>query len=150
MRESIEKIYDDLFNDYLSGNRYSDRYIRKRLRNPKLLDSERNSLRTIKNQIEKVGNQLPKGIRLRADAKFFMTIIFQQMIALPLLEEENNEIINQLEKYISDDLSYLVNQSFQYKMLKQDSLEISAHTILTIMDRDWKKMNIAKFSLWND
>jgi hypothetical protein len=152
MRERIEKIYDNLYKDYLDylfDNRYPERYILNLARNPRAFDQERNILRLIKNEINNAGERLPQPIRLRPDAKFFIMVIFHQMIAIPLIDEGNDNFTNQMENYITADLKLLINQSIEFK--KNDKVrEITAHTILTVMDRDWKKMNISKFDLWND
>lgn len=73
------------------------------------------------------------------------------MVELPLRLELRQTIvqgISTLDEDILHDIRYLINEGFKVKA-NADVKEITAHTILTIMDRNWASLSISKFELWN-
>jgi ribulose bisphosphate carboxylase small subunit len=80
-----------------------------------------------------------------------MAIIFYQMLQLPLrLKNTTTDVkgISTLDEDILHDIRYLLKKGFIVKS-DADVKEITAHTILTLMDVNWNNLHISKFELWN-
>jgi hypothetical protein len=92
---------------------------------------------------------------LRPDAKYFIVLIFTQMVAAPLVLENLSPVyspeapdISDLAAGIEKDVEFLLRLGYERKRNATDK-EVTAHTILTLIDENWDKLYIAKFELWN-
>jgi|GEM_PF-2168416 len=139
MRPELKIIYENLFSNYITYP--LDIF-------PYRLTTEQDSdiITTITNELDRI-EKLHSEVEIRPDAKFFILVIYHQMIAIPLLNEGKQKI-NSLKEYIREDIKNLLDKAYEQKH-SSDPKEISAHTILNVMDAQWNNLNLAKNEWWN-
>ena len=143
MRKQLEAVYENLYDSYYFGFPPSQPF------NLALINSIRNEISEVE-QVQSEDNAFNR-ITIRSDAKYFLSVIFHQMVGLPLQLENRREIVEgiaTLERDILHDIRYLLDEGYRRKE-KAEIKEITAHTILTVMDEKWTALRIAKFELWN-
>lgn len=148
MRKELEDIYEKLFQNYpydLSAphgiHYYGGREDISRLIHKQILNEE--------DEYQRRNENTNNFVHLRSDAKYFLMIIFYQMIAIPLQHPDLRELRPELlEKYISDDIRALLSNGYNLKQTAEVK-EVTAHTLLAAMDTNWESLNISNVKLWN-
>lgn len=142
MRTELEDIYDRLFVDYIFEN-----INRPRIRTA--TDLEYSIIEIISRELQRAEDSFIDEVKLRSDAKLFTLIIFHQMVAIPLLIELEPENIKNIQGYIRDDVKDLIGYAREEKE-GSEMREITAHTVLSLIDENWNTLNISREKWWND
>lgn len=103
--------------------------------------------KTIRDSIDDAATvlQKEKDQVLRSDAKLLLYINFVQMVAIPL--QLGEVAANQVKKAMQADISLLIESALDTDEVK-DTHEISGHSIINSLSRNWNRMKIAQFKLW--
>jgi len=149
MRKELENIYEDLFIDYEFDSRESFRMRPRRFRRMGEFDIEYSIVKIIRRELQRSEDSLIDKVKVRSDAKLFTLITFHQMVAIPLISEKKQVNIENLESYIEKDVKDLMEAAKEEK-LYSDTREITAHTILSLLDKKWDSLNISRNEWWND
>lgn len=140
MRKSLELIYADFFEEYHRPPTFNRWKI--------FFDEEEyNIAQSIKRELKKIEKKFPD-VTIRSDAKLFVLVIFHQIVSMPLLAEDKNIDYEILESSISKDIQGLMGQAIEN--LSPRGGEISAHTVLSLIDRQWNSLNISRHDWWNN
>ena len=99
-------------------------------------------------------SQFEPDIRLRSDAKLFLLSNFHLMVIRPLIERDwqypdfiGEEAALNLTSAVRDDIQFILKEAY---LLAQNSRnqEVSAHMIMSVVDRLWKELRTMSFKLW--
>lgn len=71
------------------------------------------------------------------------------MVAEPILAVNRQQSDQQIEEYIRGDIRLLLKFAYDEKRFANIQ-EITSHTLLSAIDKNWKELNITKASLWNE
>ena len=150
MRKELADIYENLFLDYPYSLREGYRpFFYDRLNISKLIHRR---IVIEEDRFIRDGGQYSNSdnVELRSDAKYFLMLIFYQMVALPLQHPNIARDIEPeiLADYITRDITLLMRYSYEIKV-GAEVKEVTAHTILTAIDQKWEVLNISNFKLWN-
>lgn len=153
MERRFYDIYEKLFSDYVFEHGFSHR---RRLWYGEYL-SEHDLLRLMRRIIEDTEFEFLRNpefeyAKMRPDAKFFLLSNFHLMVLLPLIESENRKDLpeRQLENlldYIRIDLKQIIKDAFQETRKTRNS-EISGHTIMKAIDKNWKELKLSSMQIW--
>jgi hypothetical protein len=150
MRDELKRIYENLYTDFSDTGGY---WVLDGLHRRSILDIPRDQgvMGTIKASIlefESEGSPLNSQVEIRADAKFFISLIFYSMVYLPIREENFASNNKNVEDYIKKDVRFLLTEAIDQKRFAEVK-EVTAHTILSLLDQKWEMLNISKGELWN-
>ncbi|MCX2745324.1 hypothetical protein OO013_15710 [Mangrovivirga sp. M17] len=146
MRKELENIYNDFYEGYPFFGRILYTPEKKMYVGSELGNS---IIQIIKQELKqsekfKVGN-----VTIRPDAKLFTLIIFHQMVAIPILSDKKSVNTENINSFIKSDINDLMNFAKEEKQNSQVK-EVTAHTILSLIDKHWDSLNISKQEWWND
>lgn len=155
MKKQYNRIYEDLFNNYIDefyDERYRSRisrYFRRRFREEEEYHYlQEDFIRMIESEITDI--ELGGNIRLRADAKLFLLTNFHQMIIKPILLASISRQIRplfhreELIHMVRDDVRKIIKYSREYS---KDE-EISGHSIMRTIDKMWNELKTAQLDIW--
>jgi len=155
MKRQYNRIYEDLFNQYIDefyNERYRSRlskYFHRRLRDEDdyyYLQDE--FMRMTENELDEL--EVEGNFSLRGDAKLFLLTNFHQMIIRPILLASISRQIRplfhreELLTMVRDDLRTIVKFSREYS----NGEEISGHSIMRTIDKIWEKLKSSKLDIW--
>jgi hypothetical protein len=153
MNRKFYNIYNDFFSDYVFEYGFSHR---RRLWYGEYI-SEQDLIRLTRRIIEDtefelIRNSEFESTKMRPDAKFFLLSNFHLMVLLPLIESENRRDLpeRQLEKlldFIRIDLKQIMYDAF-LETRKMEKNEISGHTIMKTIDKNWKELKLSSMQIW--
>jgi len=146
MRTELENIYEQLFNSYDQGY-YSENFTFK-------VDFYTQITGRIKKEIERLETEFKadwfhEQIKIRADAKLFLLLVFHQVIAVPIASESAGSNRELLTGHIESDVAAILRSAYAEKKSALVK-EITAHTILSTVDRLWSNLKISDALFWND
>lgn len=144
MRQELKDVYKKFFFNYVT----MPRDIIQPLYFERNIVQEYNVIRIIQQELERVRDLYLNEVEIRSDANLFVLIIYHQMVALPLIIEKRDINIDSLEENIRMDIKNLFKSAYELKRYENEK-EISAHTILSLLNSQWSKLNIAKNEWWN-
>lgn len=86
------------------------------------------------------------GARLREDAKALLAVNFQELVLVPLLAAERVPS-NEIREAVSHDIQLLVSRA---EASSAPAPEISGHRIIDSLSRNWGRLSLSSFNLWED
>jgi hypothetical protein len=86
------------------------------------------------------------GARLREDAKALLAVNFQELVLVPLLAAERVRS-NEIREAVSHDIQLLVSRA---EASSAPAPEISGHRIIDSLSRNWGRLSLSSFNLWED
>ena len=139
-------IYTALYYMYSSGNPYLGLHPEWRQ-----LDAEEIRFPFIHTAIDVVGKRVgdETGRTIRSDAKFLLLLNFAEMVARPIAMSHRLPI-GQIQRVILDDIALLIQDSTTHDRAAQRirGEEITGHDIIDSLSRNWKKLKVSNFKIW--
>jgi hypothetical protein len=88
------------------------------------------------------------GQRLREDAKALLAVNFLNLVVFPLGVADR--ITGQLEADVHKDIVMLVQHAAAEANSATQGVEISGHRIMDSLSRNWDRLRISRWQLWED
>jgi hypothetical protein len=100
--------------------------------------------RTIDTAISRAEERL--GASLREDAKALLAVNFSDLVVLPLVAGGSD--LQELQRDVRTDIAMLVSEA----TAEQDRgrSEITGHSIIDSLNRNWGNLRVSRFNLWED
>jgi len=141
MRPELENIYEGLYDNYPDRNRYP-------------YGEQFQFIRTIQKEIDYHSRRLAetdnkRGIILRSDAKLFLLVVFFEIIVVPISSVQERPDAASFQRDIRNDIATIIAACMEPERSSNESTEITAHTVLTVVDDIWGSLNISSVKLWN-
>ena len=109
---------------------------------------DRDLLQTpVRQAIESAEVQLQPRFRLRDDAKALLAVDFQDLVMLPLLAGGRIPFA-ELRNDVATDIGLLASSAAD--QTPRGEVEVSGHRIIDALSRNWSKLRIARYGLWEE
>lgn len=141
MRQEYDRIYRELYTDYVS--RFTRRY-------RSIFPNANEEFRLLVATNEAI-DQIDQEKSLRSDAKYFLLVNFHHLIIEPLLEGKNEgigqelSITRDLETAIRRDITDIVQEADGEQL---DLQLVTGHQIMRAIDRIWERLQTTRFETW--
>lgn len=157
----MDKQFFDIYNGLYAEYVYDFGYPRRRRQWFSELESETSIIREVRRSIEFAEMEIDRkgesfGISLRPDAKFFLLTNFHLMVIRPLIDSDNRlwdqtrvERNLTFSDFIGADISAILHQAYSSAM-ELGIKEISGHTIMRAIDKQWPELKLSNFRIWGD
>jgi hypothetical protein len=102
---------------------------------------------TVRDVVEGTDGEAIGGYRLREDAKALLVVNFGELVLTPLVVAGRVEI-GQLAEDVRADIGLLARGAAEH--MPSYETEISAHMIIDSLSRNWSRLRISRYRLWEE